>query len=223
MHSGDFVLLARGSKPVKRVVVVDSQRDTWLYEARGRQLEYVEQSQARALWSQLTLMPRRVGMSASLKQQIQRALSTLHLARKASWRDVLALSGVLVFASGIAGGVSLYLKGAIGVFAPLLFAFLGAWVFHRYQALGDERLLSRPAMLWLGHRVALVSGSLATLFFVLGSQGAIAAKVLIVVWIGAVAASGVCALLAGDLALWQMGGYPGEGGRLQKGPSEGNF
>lgn len=217
LHSGDVVLERGSSNPKRSIVVVDDQLDTWLYRIRGRQLERMDAASSRPRWQKLVFVKSGLGMQQSMRHQIDHALRTMHLARALTWRDVAAFTLALTLSASACCLVCWWAGGQVGFMAPLVTTFLVSWALHRWRMMQNERRLSRSAMLALTHRVALVGGTvLAT---VLALSGLLASeltqqagfRVWVVAWIAGVSGCGIVCLLSGDLAVWQCGGYPGEG------------
>lgn len=223
LYSGDVVIEKRGSTVQKRIVVVDDQRETWLYQPKARQLEGVDARSCRSRWSKLTFVESDLGIQQGMRQQIDHALRTLGMARELRLKDVILFTAAIGGAALGAAIISFWSGGSVGFVVPLLASVLAAWGLHRFQMMQKERLLSRSSMLALTHRVALFSGSLVTL--VLAGFGLLAGAsntssgfgAMAIVWIASVFAAGVICLLSGDLATWQCGGYPGEGAVTKRG------
>lgn len=217
LHSGDLVIQKGNTKIHRGIVVVDDHRDTWLYQPRSRQLENIDARACRPRWSKLTLVESTTGISSGMRAQIDHALATLHLARALRWKDV-ALFVLTIFGSGVGTALGCWwIRGQVGFVVPLIATMLASWGLHRLQIQSHGAWLSRRSMLALTHRVALIAGTLGSLFLLgfglIDTQTAEAPGVVVfaLVWLTCVFACGVICLLSGDLATWQSGGYPGEG------------
>lgn len=229
LHSGDLVIEKGSSRPRRAVVVVDDQRETWLYQPKARQLEKIDAFACRPRWSKLTLVESSAGVAKEMRAQIDHALRTLHLARPWRGTDVVAFVFVLMISGFTTAWASWLIDGQVGFVLPLLTSFLAGWGLHRWQIMKHERFLSRSAMVALSHRVALLCGTLASvLLFAFGLLGpsleqtastpiGVGLRVFVVAWVASVFVCGVVCLLSGDLATWQCGGFPGEGLMKQKG------
>lgn len=215
LHSGDLVLEKGSSRLTRGIVVVDDHKETWLYQPRSRQLEKIDAYACRPRWSKMTFVESSSGVARPMREQIDHALGTLHLARSMRGSDVLAFVATILISGLASGMLSWFYDGQVGFLTPLAAIFLSSWGLHRLQMMGKHRL-SRTAMLALTHRVALISGTLIPIFLLsfnlLGAEPAGGAlRVFVVAWIASVFGCGVLCLLSGDLATWQSGGYPGEG------------
>lgn len=217
LHSGDVVIEKGGSTMRRNIVVVDDQRETWLYQPKSRQLESIDAWACRPRWSKLTFVDSPLGVQENTRQQIDHALRTLGLARPLSWQDVLLFTLVIAGAAFGSALLSWWTKGSVGVVVPLLASVLATWGLHRIQFMQKERLFARSAMLALTHRVGLLAGTLVVglllSFGLLGGASSFGPGAVLVAWIASVFIAGVVCLLSGDVATWQCGGYPGEGKR----------
>lgn len=225
IHNCDEVVLHDQGRVRRKVLVVDDRRELWLYDLRSRQLDRIEDNQFRRIGSCLVLVKGRGALSHARCEQIRIALETLHLARDFTRKELVCFTAAVGGTALVVAGVARAVAGATGFLAPLGVAFVVSWFVHRLRMLRTATRLSRVALQGLSHRVAVGSGLLLTTAFACLRWCAPSAEhfgsassdyvVIPLFWIAATLTCGVCMLLAGDLATWQSGGYPGEGsGRI---------